>query len=243
VQALIVSAVSVDGVNDLVARAAGKGVPVVDLINGMSSPEIAARAAPSYWVNANVTGRYLRRLQGEAGRAIRVAWFPGPEGAAWVRDADAGFRAALEGAPIEIVSTRYGDTGRAAQAALIDDTLDSHADGLDYLVGTAPTAEAAASILRRRGLTQQTRVLSFYFSPGVYRGIRRTEILAAPADGQGLVSRIAVDLVVRILEKREHVKHVAPIATVVDVGNVRDWEPWATLAPRSFRPVFRVNAP
>jgi hypothetical protein len=58
-----------------------------------------------------------------------------------------------------------------------------------------------------------------------------------------LVSRIAVDLVVRILEKREHVKHVAPIATVVDVGNVRDWEPWATLAPRSFRPVFRVNAP
>lgn len=240
---LIISAVSVDGVNDLVARADGMGIPVLDLINGMSSPRIAARAAPSYWINAHNTGIYLRKLQQAAGKPIKVAFFPGPNGAAWVRDAAAGFSAAIDGAPIEIISTQHADTGRVAQGTLIETAIEQHAADLDYLVGTAPTAEAATAILRRRGLAKLIKVVAFYFSPGVYRGIRRGQIVAAPADGQGLVSRIAVDVMVRVLERRDYFKHVAPIADLIDENNVRGWDPWATLAPRGFRPVFSVNAP
>jgi len=184
---------------------------------------------------------FLRRLQEELARPIRVAWFPGPDGAAWVRDADAGFRAAIDGASVEILSTRFGDTGRTAQGELIEATLAEHADALDFLVGTAPSAEAAVAILRRRGLAKQIKVLAFYFSPGVYRGLRRGEIVAASSDSQGLSARIAVDQMVRILEKREYLQHVAPRVVTIDAGNVREWDPRMTLAPRGFRPIFSVN--
>ena len=238
---LIVSAISLDGVDDLVARAADMGIPTIDLINGMSSSRIAARAAPSYWINANVTGTYLRGLQARTGRPIRIAWFPGPQGAAWVSDADQGFRAAIEGAPIEIVTTRHGDTGQAVQGALVAAALAEHGDDIDYVVATAPTAEAAGAVLRKRDLAGSVGVMAFYVSPGVLKGIRRGAIVAAPADGQGLVARIAVDQMVRILEKRDYVQHLAPRAVVIDAGNVREWDPWATLAPSGFRPVFSVN--
>lgn len=240
---LILSAVSLDGLNDLIERASDRGIPVIDLINGISSPRIVARAAPSYWISANVTGNYLRALQIEAGRPIKVAWFPGPAGAGWVGDADAGFRAAVDGAPIEILSTRHGDTGRAAQGVLIEAALAEHAGEIDFIVGTAPTAEAAVAILRREGLAERVKTLAFYFSPSVYRGIRRGAIVAAPADGQGLVARIAVDVLVRVLEQREYFKHVGPRVQVIDGKNIRDWDPWATLAPAGFRPIFSVNVP
>jgi len=238
---LIVSAVSVDGVNDLVARADGMGIPVVDLINGMSSPHIKARSASSYWINGHEAGVYLRALQSRAGKPIKVAWFPGPQAAGWVRDADAGFRAAINGAPVEIISSKFGDTGREVQAKLIERTLDEHADRFDYIAGTAPTAEAAVAILRKRGLEQQIKVLSFYFSPGVYRGIRRGDIVAAATDSQGLAARIAVDLLVRILDKQEYMTHVGPKVAIIDGSNVRGWDPRMTLAPRGFRPIFSVN--
>ena len=41
----IISAVSSDGLNDLILSAKEQGLPVVDLINGISSPDLAARSA------------------------------------------------------------------------------------------------------------------------------------------------------------------------------------------------------
>ena len=42
---LIIAAISQDGLNDLVKKASDKGIPVLDLINGISSPQITARTA------------------------------------------------------------------------------------------------------------------------------------------------------------------------------------------------------
>jgi protein TorT len=46
---------------------------------------------------------------------------------------------------------------------------------------------------------------------------------------------------VRILEKKEYYKHVAPRVTVVDRDNIRSWDSSTTLAPRGFRPIFSIN--
>jgi len=238
---LIIGAISLDGLNDLVKKAADKGIPVLDLINGMSSPHIAARAAVSFWDMGYQAGGYLRRLQENRGQPLKLAWFPGPDGAGWVKAGDAGLRSAIKGGAIEILDSRYGDTGSAAQAKLVEAVLDRYAEDLDCIVGTAVTAEAAVKILRTRGLADRIKILSYYYSPGVHRGIRRGDITAAPSDLTVLQARIAVDVMVRILEKRDYYKHVAPRVTVVDRDNIRTWDTSTTLAPRGFRPIFSIN--
>ena len=238
---LIIGAISLDGLNDLVKKASDKGIPVLDLINGMSSPFIAARAAVSFWDMGFQAGAYVHRLQENRGQPLKVAWFPGPEGAGWVAAGDAGFRKAIEGGAIEILDSRYGDTGSAAQAKLVEAALSRHAADLDCIVGTAVTAEAAVKILRKRELADRIKILSYYYGPGVHRGIRRGDITAAPSDLTVLQARIAVDVMVRMLEKRDYYKHVAPRVMVVDRDNIRTWDPSTTLAPRGFRPIFSIN--
>jgi len=238
---LIIGAISLDGLNDLVKKASDKGIPVLDLINGISSPHIAARAAVSFWDMGYQTGSYLRRLQEKSGQPIKMAWFPGPDGAGWVKAGDAGLRKAIAGAAIEILDSRHGDTGSAAQAKLVEASLSQYANDLDIVAGTAVTAEAAVKILRRRGLADRIKILSYYYGPGVHRGIRRGDITAAPSDLTVLQARIALDVMVRILEKRDYYKHVAPRVKVVDRDNIRSWDSSTTLAPRGFRPIFSIN--
>ena len=139
------------------------------------------------------------------------------------------------------MTTQHGDTGSAAQGKLVEAALDQYGDDLDYIVGTTTTAEAAVKILRRRGLSQRIKVLSYYYSPGVHRGIRRGGIVAAPTDHQVLQARIALDVTVRILEKSDYFKHVAPRVMVVDRNNIKAWDSATTLAPRGFRPIFSIN--
>ncbi len=238
---LIIGAISLDGLNDLVKKATDKGIPVLDLINGMSSSDIAARAAVSFWDMGYQAGGYLRRLQENSRQPLKLAWFPGPDGAGWVKSGDAGFRSAIEGVAIEILDAQYGDTGSAAQTKLVEATLSRYANDLDFIAGTAVTAEAAVKILRRRGLADRIKILSYYYGPGVHRGIRRGDITAAPSDLTVLQARIAVDVMVRILEKKDFYKHVAPRVTVVDRDNIRSWDTSTTLAPRGFRPIFSIN--
>jgi ABC-type sugar transport system substrate-binding protein len=112
---LIVSAISADGLNDLVARYAEQGRPVIDLINGLSSPRITARVAVDFWDMGNHAARYLRNMLADSGNPARVAWFPGPEGAAWVAAGDQGFQEGIEGSAIEIIASAHGDTGSAGR--------------------------------------------------------------------------------------------------------------------------------
>ena len=172
---------------------------------------------------------------------MSVAWFPGPKGPGWVAAGDKGFREAVAGDAINILYTEYGDTGSAVQGKLIEDVLARETAGLDFIVGTTVTAETAAKILRKHNLKDNVRVLSYYYSPGVHRGIRRGDIVAAPTDCQVLQARIAVDVMVRMLEKKEFFKHVAPRVQIVDDSNIRTWDSSTTLAPRGFRPIFSIN--
>ena len=239
-QGLIVSAISVDGVNDLVARYADQGMPVIDLINGLSSPRITARAAADFWDMGNQAADYLRTLHATADKPVQVAWFPGPRGAAWVAAGDAGFREGITDSPIEIVAVAEGDTGRTTQGKLIEEALDTYSE-LDYIVGTAVTAEAAIPILRKRGLSERVGVLAYYYGPGVHRGIGRGRILAAPTDRQAILARIAIDQMVRALEDKPFLKHAAPKVIVINRDTIRRFDASSTLPPRGFRPIFSIN--
>jgi periplasmic protein TorT len=239
---VILTGVSLDGLNDLIeGYAADRGIPVIDLINGLSSPKIAARAAATFWDMGNLVGKYLVKLHGEEKKKVRVAWFPGPDGAGWVAAGDAGFNAAIAGSPVTLVATRHGDTGRTTQGRLVEEVLDDHPD-IDYIVGTAVTAEAALKILRKRKLLKKIHVLPYYYGPGVHQGIRRGYFLAAPSDMPGLQTRIALDQMVRILEGKDYTKHVGAKVRMIERKSIQSFDPLTSLPPGGFRPIFSINA-
>lgn len=238
--AVIIGAISFDGLNNLVKEIRSNGTPVIDVINGISSPELSAKSLVSFGEMGAKTGEFLAKLHPAGSGKVKLAWFPGPAGAGWVEAGNKGFAGAIEGSDIELVETKYGDTGKEAQSKLVEDTLEAHPD-LKYVVGTAVTAEAAIPILRSRGLADQIKIASYYFTPGVDQGIRRGQIMAAPTDSTVIQGRVAVDQAVRILEGKEYDKHVGPALYVVDQENLKDFDPTSTLAPAGFKPVFRVE--
>ena len=88
---------------------------MIDLINGINSDKITARVAADFYDMGFATGKYLTALQSDK-KAAKVAWFPGPAGAAWVAGGDKGFRTALNGSSLSVIDGGFGDTGIAAQA-------------------------------------------------------------------------------------------------------------------------------
>ena len=238
--AVVIGAISFDGLNNLVAEIRGSGVPVIDVINGMSSPDLSAKSLVSFGEMGYKAGEYIAKAHPEGSGKVKVAWFPGPPGAGWVEAGNRGFQEAVAGSDIEVVETKYGDTGKEVQLKLVEDTLEAHPD-IDYVVGTAVTAEAAVGLLRARGLSDDIKVMAYYFTPGVFRGIKRGQVLAAPTDSAVIQGRIAIDQAVRILEGKPYEKHVGPALYVIDSANIDTFDRGSSLAPDDFAPTFTVN--
>lgn len=239
-KAVVIGAISYDGLNNLVAGIAKKGIPVIDLVNGMSSPDITAKSLVSFYTMGYQTGAYLAKKHPAGSTPATVGWFPGPAGAGWVEAANKGFMDAVKGSSLKVLAPKYGDTGKEVQLKLVEDELQAD-PSIRYVVGTAVTAEAAQGLIRERGLQGKVDLLAFYMTPGVYEGIKRGFIMAAPADSMVIQGRIAIDQAVRALEKKPLIKHVGPKIFVVDHSNVATVPQTNILPPDGYKPVFSVN--
>ena len=239
---VIVGSISYDGLNALVSELAKKDIPVIDVINGISSKDVSAKSLVSFEEMGYKAGEYLvsRKRKEQLGN-VKIAWFPGPEGAGWVTSGNKGFLDAISGSNIEVVETRYGDTGKTVQSDLINDVLDRYSEELDYIVGTGVTAEVAVKILRKRNLNKRIQIISYYLTPGVYRDISRGKIMASPTDSTVIQGRIAVDQLVRILKDTPYSKHVGPILYVLDRDNINQFDRKSMLAPSGFKTTYTVN--
>jgi len=83
--------------------------------------------------------------------------------------------------------------------------------------------------------------MSYYFTPGVFQGIKRGQILAAPTDSSVIQGKVAIDQAVRILEGKSYRKHVGPKLYIIDGDNTNTFDRDSSLAKDGFRPTFSVN--
>ena len=238
--AVIIGAISGNGLNNIIKEVADKGIPVIDLVNGVTSADIKAKSLVSFYTMGYETGAFLAKKHLSGSDKVKVGWFPGPAGAAWVEAAHKGFMEAVEGSALDILEPKFGDTGKEVQLKLVEDVLQSNPD-VKYIAGTAVTAEAAQGLIRERDLIGKVNLLAFYMTPGVYAGIERGQIMAAPADGMVLQGRFAIDQAIRILEGKPFVKHVGPKIVVVDKNNIKSIDRADILPPVNFKPEFSVN--
>jgi protein TorT len=239
-QAVVIGAISFDATNNLVKEIRAKNIPVIDVINGMSAPELTAKSLVSFYDMGFKAAEYIAKLHPAGSGKVKVAWFPGPPGAGWVEAGNRGVLEAIKGSDIELVETKYGDTGKEVQLKLVEDTLEAHPD-VKYILGTSPTAEAAMGLLRDRGLEDKIKVMSYYFTPPVYEGIKDGRIMAAPTDSPVVQGRVAIDQAVRALEGKDVVKRVSPAVFVIDKSNVGSFDHDSSLAPTDFKPTFSVD--
>jgi protein TorT len=238
--AVILGPVSYAGLTAEVERIA-RLKPVIAAVNDIDDSGITAKASVPWTEMGAAAGRFLAQRHPKGSPPVRIAWFPGPQGAGWVTFVEAGFRAALADSSAKIVMTRFGDTGTEEQVLLVEEVLEAMPD-VDYLVGSGPMAEAAVPILRARGREGKTAVVSTYLSHAVYRGVVRGRILAAPTDFPVLQGRLAIEMAVRALEGRLEVRHAGPQIRTVTPETAGSAVVEGSLAPASFVPVFSLDA-
>lgn len=236
--ALILGPVSYEGLTPSVLEIS-RQMPVIAAVNDMDDTGVTAKSSVSWREMGAAAGRAIALRHPKGGPPVRLAWFPGPKGAGWVQFVERGFMEALADSSAEIVATRFGDTGLEQQVLLVEDVLDTVPD-IDYLVGSGPMAEAAVSVLRARGLTDTINIVSTYVSHGVYRGIKRGRILAAPTDFAVLQGRLAIELAVRAIEGKLTIRHAGPKIVTLTIDNADTIGTDESLAPASFVPVFKV---
>jgi len=109
--AVVIGAISGDGLNNLIKSVAAKKVPVIDVVNGINSPDISAKSLVSFYTMGQSTGEYLAKKHPAGSPAVKVGWFPGPAGAAWVEAAHKGFMDAVKGSAVTVLDPKFGDTG------------------------------------------------------------------------------------------------------------------------------------
>ncbi|NKB62012.1 MAG: TMAO reductase system periplasmic protein TorT [Gammaproteobacteria bacterium] len=237
--ALILGTVSFDDLTKTISEIATE-IPVLATVNDINDSGIIAKTGVSWVEMGRVTGEYIAQRHPQGGPPVRVAWFPGPKGAGWVKFIEQGFRQGIKDGEIEIVVTKSGDTGKEIQRTLVQEALEAY-QNIDYIVGNALMAEAAISVLRQMNLENQTNIVSTYFTPAVYRGIKRNRILAAPTDAPVLQGRLSINQAIKILENKPFFKHLGPEIKLIDRFNFKTISMEDSLAPSPFLPTFFVK--
>lgn len=242
VDGIILGSISYSGNNQLVAQAAASNIPVVEIINDIEAQHISAKALVSFYEMGFFAGEFLT-IEAEGKESISVIFLPGPKNSGWADESLEGFLAATEffDGTVDVHDVQWGDTGETRQAALLRKALTQNPD-VDYIVGNAVAASVAPTILDETD--SKARVVATYITPPVYSGIREGRIAAAPADMTVHQARMAVGMLIRLMEGQKAGKdfpfragpHI-PVITQTSIAN----HPYEFLfGPRDFAPVYQT---
>ncbi len=255
---LILSAISGKGNVNQVDEIRANGIPVVDLVNGIST-QVDAKILESWYLLGYLACDWIAQQHPAGSGETSAAWFPGPPGAAWSVAGDQGCNDAVKGSDVQLVATKWGDTGKSIQLKLVEDVVASRTSGgetdLDYIVGATPTIEAAVGVVRDRGIQDSTKLVAYYYNTGSHILLKQGRMAMAPTDQMVLQGQIAIDQAVRLLEgiptstggapeydNAERItEHVQPVPIVVTKETIGEFDPSSTLAPDGWTPVFRVD--
>ena len=177
---------------------------------------------------------------------VKVAFFPGPKGSGWAPDTLKGFFEVQRNNPgkIKLFPPRWGDTGYDVQRRLIEGFLQKHPD-VDYIVGNAVAAEVAIDVLKERGLSHQVKIVATYFIPTIFEKLKQGLIAAAPSDVTVAQGKMAVDMMVRLLDGEQpgldFPFRSGPIIPVVTADNIGEFRYEEFFGLPGYQPVFDVE--
>ncbi len=238
--AIIIAAISADGVAPLVRKAVARGIPVIDYANGINEPQTSAHATVSFVDLGKLVGDYV--LKHSDPKTAVVGFFPGPQGANFSDDAVTGFNEAVKGSPLKVAVTRRGDASLAVQLDIVQNVLQAYPD-INYIVGIDPGAQGAVTVLRNQRLLGKVKVAGINFIPAIYADIEKGYTEGSGVDFTPIQAKLAVDEAVRLLEKQPlPAKHAGPAPAFITKENIASFT-WETMfAPKDFNVTYTVEA-
>lgn len=217
--AYIIAAIAANGLRQELQQLAEAGIPVIDLINGIDSEHVTSHSVVSFRDMATTALHFI--LQ-QTAKPIRLGWFPGPQGAAWVRDAELGVQSLIQNGNITLLHGGYGPPDAFHQASLTRLFYQQHGVA-DYVLANAVAAKAIAQF-QLRNPASQSPIVAYYANPAVIEMLQTQQLAAAVTDSPVLQARIAVDLAVRSLQGEHVPLRVSPQIEVLTPATLADFE-------------------
>jgi protein TorT len=215
--AILLFAVSSNGLNPKISEARAKGVKVIDLNVGVGA-QADARVVVTYQSVGQLLGRTLAQKHPKGSGKVSVVLMPGPAGIPWAEDTVIGFKKALSESDVVLEKVIYGQSGRLDQQPLVEDALVTYPQ-LKYLVGMGTSVEAALNTLRERGKQGQVGLYASFVTNDLMSPLRNGDVLGAVVENSVVINRLAVDMAVRSLENKLTVKDAVPDVTLVTKEN------------------------
>lgn len=202
VDGIILAALDYSNFDSDIEEIVASGKPIVELITDINAPKISAKSLISFYEMGYKAGEFV--IKDAAGKNIKIAFFPGPEGSGWAPDTFNGFKDAIlqlkkEKQKVNISNPFYGDTRPNVQLLRVVSVLEKNKD-YDYVVGCAPAViQAEKYIDKNKEEFKNTKIVATYITGEVYDLINKGTVLAAPSDQTIAQCRIALDMMVRVL--------------------------------------------
>ena len=235
--AILVAPISEAGLAGSFAKAKAAKVPTIAFINPVSEAPVAGKIFTQMKTKGVEAGRFLVKTITQGGPGYQVVGFPGAQGSGWAEQAVDGFKVGIEGSPIRLLDTKFGDTGVSDQLTLVEDALQTYPQ-MNLIWGTAPTVEAAIGAVADAN-RPDIHIMAEYGTREMLDLLRKKKIMGFVSDYTVVQARMAVDLAVMVLEGK------TPGATAFDVEPTLITDPSVSLdnvlqhfAPEDWQPVF-----
>lgn len=216
--------------------------PIIALVNRLDNPIITTRVGVNWYQMGWEAGHSIANAvkKSPPSSPVKLALLTGPEsvgGSHWV---DLGIQDAIADSPIEITSIRHTDNNRDLYRDQLHHLLNDHIP--DYILGSAVAIEAAIGTLQHRQLTGQVKLVSSYLSPAILRGLYRNKVVFSSDDQVVLQGKLAIDIVVKLLEGAHSFGDVGPQIQALKQGAVQLNMFNNSLAPADFYPIYHVTS-
>lgn len=224
--AYIIAAIHATGLNAEIKTLKAEGKPVIDLINGINSPDVSAHSAVSFADMARLSLQFIRQQQTQPGP---IGWLPGPRGAGWVQDAEQAVNQLQQQHQLQWFHGGYGPPDAFHQTSLARDLTEQQPQ-LAWILANAVAIRALAQ-LQAKAKGAGPRLVAYYSNPDVVELLREGRIVAAATDSPVLQARIAVDLAIRLLQQQTVPKHIGPELQMLTPQSLADYNLQQLLPP------------
>ncbi len=218
--ALIVGAVARDGLGSVLSRARASGVPVIDVGTGSGSDNVTARIVTDRHDVGRIAGAFLADRHPPGADTARVVWLYGPRGSSVSERIDAGFRAGIERSAVDVVYAEDMGLDEQTIRRTLREVIDE-VGTFDSLVGGVRAVQLATEELASAFPVGTVELVSVTLSSSMLDLIEAGRVFAGVDDRIAIQGRIAVDLAIRAIEERPHLKDLRPTLRIVDRGNIQ----------------------